>query len=104
VKRREVILSPRAKADLVGVYEFLVRLGHPQNAIAYVDRLAAFCHRLDVASERGHRRDDISHGLRIVGFERRVTIAFTVDDERVTVLRLFYGGQDWKREFEGSSP
>jgi len=36
-------------------------------------------------------------GLRVVGFERRVTIAFEVDDERVTILRIFYGGVDWER-------
>jgi toxin ParE1/3/4 len=34
--------------------------------------------------------------LRIVGFRRRVTIAFTVDEERVTILRLFYGGRNWE--------
>ncbi len=37
-------------------------------------------------------------GLRIVGFERRVTVAFTVSEDRVTILRLFYGGRDWARE------
>jgi len=86
--------------DLVGVYEFITRAGNPQNAIGFVDRLSSFCHRLDVASQRGHRRDDMLPGLRIVGFERRVTVAFTVDEDRVNILRLFYGGQDWKREFE----
>jgi toxin ParE1/3/4 len=99
LKRREVILSPRARGDLLGVYEFIAEAGNPRNAVGFVDRLADFCRRLDVASERGHRRDDLLPGLRIVGFERRITVAFTVDDERVTVLRL-YGGQDWKREFE----
>ena len=54
----------------------------------------------DIVSERGHRRDDISPGLRIAGFERRVTIAFAVDDDRVTILRMFYGGRDWEAEFE----
>jgi toxin ParE1/3/4 len=44
-------------------------------------------------------RDDIRPGLRIVGFERRVTIAFSVDDGRVTILRVFYGGRDWENAF-----
>ena len=42
------------------------------------------------------RRDDVREGLRIVGFERRATVAFHVDKRRVTILRFFYGGQDWK--------
>ena len=48
------------------------------------------------ASERGHKRDDIRPGLRIAGFQRRVTIAFTVTETRVTILRLFYGGRNWE--------
>lgn len=66
----------------------------PQIAISYIDRIEAYCLGFELASERGHRRDDISPDLRIVGFERRVAIAFAVDDDRVTILRLFYGGQN----------
>jgi toxin ParE1/3/4 len=55
--------------------------------------------RFDVASERGHWRDDIRSGLRIVRFERRVTVAFTVDNDRVRFLRIFYGGWDWENGF-----
>jgi toxin ParE1/3/4 len=32
----------------------------------------------------------------ILGFERRITVAFTVSAERVTILRLFYGGRNWE--------
>ena len=42
------------------------------------------------------RRDDIRPGLRIIGFERRVTMAFMVEAERVVVLRLFYRGANWE--------
>ena len=67
-------------------------------AIGYLDRIEAFCHGLDLASERGQLRDDIRAELRIIGFERRLTIAFTVDEDRVTILRVFYGGQDWEKK------
>ena len=62
----------------------------------YLNRLEDYCNNLDLASERGQLRDDIRPGLRVVGFERRVAIALLVDAERVVVLRLFYGGQDWE--------
>jgi toxin ParE1/3/4 len=48
-----------------------------------------------VASERGQLREDIRPGLRVAGFEHRVAIAFIVEDERVIILRVFYGGQNW---------
>ncbi|MDZ4366104.1 MAG: type II toxin-antitoxin system RelE/ParE family toxin [Afipia sp.] len=44
--------------------------------------------------ERGTRRDDLSPGLRIVGFERRVTIAFVVEEDEVIVLNILYGGRE----------
>lgn len=32
---------------------------------------------------------------RIVRFERRVTIAFMVEEDRVIILRIFSGGRNW---------
>ena len=40
-----------------------------------------------------------AQGLRIVGFERRVTVAFAVGEDIVTILRVFYGGRDWESTF-----
>ena len=54
----------------------------------------------DLAGERGHLREDIRPDLRIVGFEKRVTIAFTIIDNRVVILRIFYGGSDWPHELQ----
>jgi toxin ParE1/3/4 len=67
--------------------------------LSYVERLEIWCLGFDLASERGHSRDDVRPGLRIIGFERRATIAFAVEADRVTILRLFHGGQDWERVF-----
>jgi toxin ParE1/3/4 len=44
--------------------------------------------------ERGRRRDDLRPGLRIIGFGRRVTIAFHVTGDRITIDRVLYGGRD----------
>lgn len=94
MKRREVVFTPRAEADLEWLYDIIADAGFPDRALEYTDRVRAFCAGLDIASERGQRRDEIRPGLRVTGFERRVTIAFVVEDERVVILRLFYGGAD----------
>lgn len=39
-------------------------------------------------------------GVRIVGFERRVTIAFAVNEARDVVLRVFHGGRNLEGVFE----
>jgi toxin ParE1/3/4 len=104
VRRRIVEYSLRSENDAAWILETVAAAAGLHTGLSYLTRLRDFCDRLQLGAERGTRYDHIRPGLRIVGFERRVTIAFTVDDDRVTVLRLFYGGQDWKREFEGSSP
>lgn len=64
-------------------------------ALAYVTRIEDYCMSFEFGGERGHRRDDIRPSLRITGFERRVTIAFTVSDSEVTILGLYHAGQNW---------
>lgn len=62
-------------------------------------RIERCCLGFELAGERGTRRDDIRPRLRIVGFERRVTIAFHVEASRVTIDRILYGGRDIARAF-----
>lgn len=54
------------------------------------------CEGFGTFPKRGTRRDDIRPGLRTIGFRRRATIAFTVGDDTVTILGIFYGGQDYE--------
>jgi len=51
---------------------------------------------LDIFPERGMKRDDIRPNLRVKGYARRVSIAFSVDaDARLVAIHgVFYGGQD----------
>lgn len=54
---------------------------------------------LNLFPERGSRRDDLEPGVRTIGFERRVVIAFRVLSDEVEILRVFYGGQDVDAQF-----
>ncbi len=96
MKRRSVTYSPEALQDLIDLYDRIAGCAAPAVAAGYLGRIEAFCANLSFASERGRRRDDIRPGLRILGFERRVAIAFSVWERSVTILRLFYGGVDWE--------
>jgi plasmid stabilization system protein ParE len=62
----------------------------------------ACCERLSNFPRRGTARDDIRPGLRITNYKGRTVIAFGVDDEslRVSILGLFYGGQDYEAALE----
>ena len=96
MRRRHVVFSPEARDDLLNLYDWIATRAGPAVAISYIERIEAFCLGFDLASERGQLRGDIRPGLRIVGFERRITIAFSMNKEQVTILRLYYGGQNWE--------
>ncbi|SMD07052.1 Plasmid stabilization system protein ParE [Fulvimarina manganoxydans] len=98
MKARSVVFSPEAREDLLILGDWIAERAGPATALRYLARLEAACLGLSTASERGRRRDDIRPGLRVVGFERRITIAFVVSQEQVTILRLHYGGLDWDRK------
>ncbi len=98
MKQRAVAFAPEALDDLLNIYNWIAEAAGPGIAIGYIGRLEAYCLGFDLVSERGTVRDDIRPGLRTIGFEHRVTLAFSVDSEQITFLRIFYGGRDWRAE------
>jgi plasmid stabilization system protein ParE len=63
----------------------------------YVERIVRFCRGLEQFPLRGSARGDLIPGLRIVGFERRATIAFTVSADIVLIEGVFYGGKEFEK-------
>ncbi|WP_257170029.1 type II toxin-antitoxin system RelE/ParE family toxin [Bradyrhizobium sp. SRS-191] len=95
---RKVVFRDEADADLTALYDYIADRSSPAIAIAYVRRIRDACMALEHFPERGIRRDDILKGLRTIGFERRVTIAFRVLKTRVEIITIAYGGRDFERE------
>jgi toxin ParE1/3/4 len=77
VKRRDVVFAPEALDDLVGIYDYIAAHAGAVRAVAYIGRIETYSRGFDLGAQRGRRRDDIRLGLRIVGFERRVSSATT---------------------------
>jgi len=89
-----VFFSPEAKADLIELYDYIAEHSGEDRALAYIERIEDWIMRLESFPKRGTRRDDIRPGLRVAGFERRVSIAFRLEAESVTILRILYAGRD----------
>jgi toxin ParE1/3/4 len=94
-----VVLSPEARQDLRELYDYINENAGAGRALAYLERIEIYCRGFAVLPERGTRRDDIRPGLRIVGFERRATIAFHLADDTVVIDRILYGGRDLASAF-----
>jgi toxin ParE1/3/4 len=90
----KVRFRPKAEADLIGLYDYIVEQSGIAVAGGYIDRIEAACMALATFPQRGTRRDDIRPGLRMVGFERRATIVFQVVGREVLIIRFLYGGRD----------
>jgi len=89
----EVLFSPEAQADLLDLYEYIAERSSPERALGYIERIEEWCLGLQTFPERGTRRDDVRPGVRVTGFERRISIAFHLDAEKVTILRILYAGR-----------
>ncbi|MBV8848482.1 MAG: type II toxin-antitoxin system RelE/ParE family toxin [Methylobacteriaceae bacterium] len=88
-----VLFSDAAQIDLDNLFEWLAeRAGVEIRARLYpANQTEMYC--AAALPERGTRRDEILPGLRTIGFERRVTIAFMVEDGNVIILAVAYGGR-----------
>lgn len=54
------------------------------------------CEGLAIFPHRGRPRDDVRPGLRITNYRGRVAIAFKVEADRVSILGLYAGGQNYE--------
>lgn len=97
--RRRVIFRPSALADLKSLYDY-IEPRNPKDAARFVQRIEAHCMKLADFPNRGTRRDDLRAGMRVIGFERRVAIAFVVLADAVEISRILYAGRDIESSLE----
>lgn len=99
-----IVFSPEAEANLVEIYRYIAERASPTTAKRFTDAIVAYCEGLASSPHRGTLRDDVRSGLRTVGFRRRVTLAFTVAENTVTILGVLYGGRDIESTFRDDEP
>ncbi len=97
---RRLIFRPAAEHDLSSLYRFIAEASSSARALAYLERIERTCFDLLTFPERGARRDDIVPGLRTIGFERRVTIAFRVFEDTVEIVAIAYAGRSFETDLQ----
>lgn len=91
-----VVFTPEALEQLEALYAYIAHAASPLVAQRYADAIVTYCETLQTFPLRGARRDDIRPGLRITNYKGRAVIAFDVSSERVAIIGVFYGGQDYE--------
>lgn len=94
MKTYRVTFSELARRQLFEIYDYIAEHADPVTALRYVERIEAYCRGFSTIAERGTLREDLRPGLRLVGFERRATIAIAVTGDQVVILQILYGGRN----------
>jgi toxin ParE1/3/4 len=91
--KHKVQFRPAAAADLENIYDFIAR-DNPLNAFAFIQRIRRRCEEIAEFPEAAPLHEDLKPGLRLLAFEKRVIIAYLVEDHVVSIGRILYGGRD----------
>lgn len=91
-----VIFTPEAEEQLVAIYRYIATVASPAIAQRYTGAIVTYCEGLATFPERSALHEDIRPGLRVTNYKKRTVIAYTVDVELVSIIGIFYGGQDYE--------
>lgn len=91
-----VIFTPEAQEQLAALYRYIAASVSSDIAERYTSSIIAYCESLQDFPNRGICHDNVRLGLRITNYKKRVVIAFTVDTKWVSIIGVFYGGQDYE--------
>jgi toxin ParE1/3/4 len=91
-----VVFSPEAEEQLAELYRYIASVASPVVAERYVNAIISYCETLETFPLRGVPRDDIRPGILLTNYKGRTIIAFAVDSELVSIIGVFYGGQDYQ--------
>jgi plasmid stabilization system protein ParE len=99
-----VVFSPEAQEQLELLYLYIAEAAAPVTATRYTEAIISYCEGLCPFPLRGTMRDDVRPGLRITNYKKRTVIAFWVDNNTVSIIGIFYGGQDYETILQEESP
>lgn len=87
------------------LYDYLVAGGEPpRDVIRFLDRLYVRIGKLSVTGAALATRDRIRPGLKIMTFEKSLTIAFEIRHGKVRIRRVYYRGADFTIRLKISGP
>jgi toxin ParE1/3/4 len=100
MKRLVVKYRREANKDLLDIAAYVIgRSQDLKTARAYVKRLRTRCQRIGDMPLGGVAREDLGAGVRIVVFERRYVILYSVVEDTVWITNIFSGGRDYETLF-----
>ena len=103
MKAYTVVFTPEAEEQLVRLYSYIEENASAEIALRYTNAIVERCESLGTLPHRGTPRDDVRAGLRTTPYKRRTVIAYTVETNRVSIIGIFHGGEDYESALEPDS-
>ncbi|MCD2171385.1 type II toxin-antitoxin system RelE/ParE family toxin [Rhizobium sp. C4] len=91
--KHRVVLSSSAVSDVNEIFDYILAEAGERIARDYIGRMRDFLQRLELFPHRGTVINNDSN-MRSVGYERRATVIFRVENGQVTILRVFHRGRN----------
>ncbi len=98
--RREIFFSWRAEEDLAGTHRYIA-INDRARADRFLQDIEDRCRSLVDFPQQGRARNDLGPGYRVLFFARRAVVVYRLTEERIEVLRVFYGGRDYEKIIKG---
>lgn len=95
--RRALVFAPQAERALLDLQLYITEQSSVDRASRYVDRILEHCELLADFPDLGKARGDIAPGVRVTGFERRITLAYDLTVFHVRILGVYSSAMDWER-------
>jgi toxin ParE1/3/4 len=99
-RRRPIIWSPEARADLSEIWNYYAKLGGRHRADNTVRRISHACGVVEDHPFAGRARDEIRSGLRSIT-ARPYVIFYRLREDVVEIVRILHGRRDVDDIFAG---
>jgi toxin ParE1/3/4 len=95
MKKYHVIYSAGASQDIEELAVYIASESSAEISTRYIRRLLRECESLALAPFRGRKRPDLRPNMRIIGFQRAVTLLFRIEEAKqlVVILGTAYRGR-----------
>ncbi|MDY7572810.1 type II toxin-antitoxin system RelE/ParE family toxin [Actimicrobium sp. CCI2.3] len=91
-----VIFTPEARQQLVALFRYIAVAASPATAERYTGNIVSYCESLATFPYRGRELNEVRPGLRVTHYKKRTVIAFDIDGRVITIIGIFYGGQNYE--------
>lgn len=84
----------------MSIFRYVAQAASPSIADRYTNAIVTYCQGLSAFPERSALHDNIRPGLRVTNYKKRVVIAYTFEDGLVSIIGIFYGGQNYEASLQ----